>query len=835
MAAKRKWPAGGHHEASRRIRGKMRDPHQKDGPEPHIVRQPIPALLAMQRRIRRKMPDPLRQAPATETRLRRCRRKMPELWEVEHRELAEHDQPLAPSSAPAAGLFVRAASAMTPSMSGPMPCRQEQQSQLFAHLCSAIRTKGSKKVLYVSGMPGTGKTASVLHSIRALAQQHDLRRKFIFLHVNAMCLGKPQAVYGEIWRQLKHAGLVARSRFVSSCAAPREVESFFLHRKRDDPVLVRPEVRSLLQDLSPVEGLELQSVELLAPGEARVTAKSSWSLLRRMAVLFGDMANQVMDDFLCENEDSLSWHQKMRRDYPKRGDSACAFWKEDRAQLHCLILVRPEAQQDTEPRGFLKMVDDSLDGQTLVPYQCVVLRSAWDPLREDLLSVEQLQRSAYRRANGGSSAPALQEEVTPRFVPMEDPPERWQHELEPRLVVRNTFWAVEERARPKAEALVAISNNIDLPERLLPKVCTRLGFDRVDFRSYTRDEILEILQSRLETHQASEAFRSDTLKFCAARVAGHSGDVRKALQLCRRALDLRRDGQSQEPVTIHYLRRADEDLLQANPCVRAVGGLGVKPRLFLLSLLLEMREHQAEQMHAKKVAQRYVKLHLARSALEQERVLFRLSGPWVGWSLSFVIHSLRNDVVDETGITRRSGPFLSLNSLDMDDLSVALQDAETDPVLVDARRASDDRDDRGTSAFWPRPPLEALGFRPMSWSCMGPLFVVPPPFPAPFVSSVREMSTTLCRQQARALRRVLDRAKQLRDDGAAGGVMGVACPTGGLRPPTRRPEPSEALQVKIAGRSHLASAERAALVLVVGVRSASQPKPGAASTEIRCG
>ncbi|CAK9015481.1 unnamed protein product, partial [Durusdinium trenchii] len=345
----------------------------------------------MQRRIRRKMPDPLRQAPATETRLRRCRRKMPELWEVEHRELAEHDQPLAPSSAPAAGLFVRAASAMTPSMSGPMPCRQEQQSQLFAHLCSAIRTKGSKKVLYVSGMPGTGKTASVLHSIRALAQQHDLRRKFIFLHVNAMCLGKPQAVYGEIWRQLKHAGLVARSRFVSSCAAPREVESFFLHRKRDDPesgwicavdtpegalmhsrcawgghviklelknitiqdapaktsqVLVRPEVRSLLQDLSPVEGLELQSVELLAPGEARVTAKSSWSLLRRMAVLFGDMANQVMDDFLCENEDSLSWHQKMRRDYPKRGDSACAFWKEDRAQLHCLILVRPEAQQD---------------------------------------------------------------------------------------------------------------------------------------------------------------------------------------------------------------------------------------------------------------------------------------------------------------------------------------------------------------------------------------------------------------------------------------------------------------------------------------------------------
>ena len=35
------------------------------------------------------------------------------------------------------------------------------------------------------------------------------------------------------------------------------------------------------------------------------------------------------------------------------------------------------------------------------------------------------------------------------------------------------------------EVMVAISNNIDLPERLLPKVSTRLGFDRVDFRTYT--------------------------------------------------------------------------------------------------------------------------------------------------------------------------------------------------------------------------------------------------------------------------------------------------------------------------------------------------------------
>lgn len=38
---------------------------------------------------------------------------------------------------------------------------------------------------------------------------------------------------------------------------------------------------------------------------------------------------------------------------------------------------------------------------------------------------------------------------------------------------------------------------MDLPERLLPKVVSRLGLGRVVFKPYTREQITTILEARL--------------------------------------------------------------------------------------------------------------------------------------------------------------------------------------------------------------------------------------------------------------------------------------------------------------------------------------------------
>lgn len=245
-------------------------------------------------------------------------------------------------------------------------------------------------------------------------------------------------------------------------------------------------------------------------------------------------------------------------------------------------------------------------------------------------------------------------------------------------------------------AMVTISNNIDLPERLLPKVCTRLGFDRVDFRSYTRDQIHEILQRRLESHQALNVFKNDALKYCAARVAGHSGDVRKALQLCRRALELccerfseRSASNAKLQVGMDSLRAADEDLLQGNPGIFAIRHISIKARLFLLSFLLEMRERQAEQVHAMHVTQRFLKLSMALTLVQEAAVATNpLNQKDEARELMERLEActlLKRHYVstEEDSVKLRQGPFLTLASLELDDLSVALHISETDPFLLE--------------------------------------------------------------------------------------------------------------------------------------------------------
>ncbi|CAE7824330.1 MGLL [Symbiodinium sp. CCMP2592] len=60
-------------------------------------------------------------------------------------------------------------------------------------------------------------------------------------------------------------------------------------------------------------------------------------------------------------------------------------------------------------------VYQSLDGQELLPYQCVVQREEWYAARARFKAVFALQKTAYRRANGRTAVPRIVEECAPRF------------------------------------------------------------------------------------------------------------------------------------------------------------------------------------------------------------------------------------------------------------------------------------------------------------------------------------------------------------------------------------------------------------------------------------
>ena len=72
-----------------------------------------------------------------------------------------------------------------------LPCRESERTQVEGFLKSALSCSGglSGNVFYISGMPGTGKTATVLGVIK------EFQGQFGFVHINALKLNTPNDIY----------------------------------------------------------------------------------------------------------------------------------------------------------------------------------------------------------------------------------------------------------------------------------------------------------------------------------------------------------------------------------------------------------------------------------------------------------------------------------------------------------------------------------------------------------------------------------------------------------------------------------------------------------------
>jgi len=85
--------------------------------------------------------------------------------------------------------------------------------------------------------------------------------------------------------------------------------------------------------------------------------------------------------------------------------------------------------------------------------------------------------------------------------------------------------------------VLAVANTMDLPERTLSnKISSRLGLTRITFPGYTHTQLQEIIQSRL-SHIPS-IVEPDAIQFASRKVAAVSGDARRALDICRRAVEI---------------------------------------------------------------------------------------------------------------------------------------------------------------------------------------------------------------------------------------------------------------------------------------------------------
>ncbi|KAK3623085.1 Origin recognition complex, subunit 1 [Elasticomyces elasticus] len=159
---------------------------------------------------------------------------------------------------------------------------------------------------------------------------------------------------------------------------------------------------------------------------------------------------------------------------------------------------------------------------------------------------------------------------------------------------------------------------MDLPERTLSnKISSRLGLTRITFPGYTHTQLMTIIQSRLEG-VGKVIVDPDAVQFASRKVAAVSGDARRALDICRRAVELAEqetlaiepagkenlpappDTPSKTPgrqkaiattkgiVTIATIKRAINEAT-STPLAASLRSLPLASKLFLAALLARLR------------------------------------------------------------------------------------------------------------------------------------------------------------------------------------------------------------------------------------------------------
>ncbi|XP_027714275.1 cell division control protein 6 homolog [Vombatus ursinus] len=88
--------------------------------------------------------------------------------------------------------------------------------------------------------------------------------------------------------------------------------------------------------------------------------------------------------------------------------------------------------------------------------------------------------------------------------------------------------------------LIGIANSLDLTDRILPRLQARAKFrpQLVNFPPYTKEQIATILQDRLKQVSSDQVLDNAAIQFCARKISAVSGDARKALDVCRRAVEI---------------------------------------------------------------------------------------------------------------------------------------------------------------------------------------------------------------------------------------------------------------------------------------------------------
>ncbi|KAK4128761.1 cell division control protein Cdc6 [Parathielavia appendiculata] len=143
--------------------------------------------------------------------------------------------------------------------------------------------------------------------------------------------------------------------------------------------------------------------------------------------------------------------------------------------------------------------------------------------------------------------------------------------MDPESLYRVFEWSLQPASRL---TLVGIANALDLTDRFLPRLKSRnLKPELLPFLPYTAQQVKRIITERLKILAPKGAapdfvpfFHPAAIELCARKVSSQTGDLRRAFEICRRALDL-----VESETRLKHENEIKEMLLQQSPSRKILG------------------------------------------------------------------------------------------------------------------------------------------------------------------------------------------------------------------------------------------------------------------------
>jgi hypothetical protein len=116
-----------------------------------------------------------------------------------------------------------------------LPCREDEFLNILGYVESAIQ-EATGTCVYISGVPGTGKTATVLEVIRHLQQQAEEQTipAFDFVEINGMKLTDPNQAYSILWECMDRTNQDTKKKKYTAAHALQMLEAKFSKQSVDE-------------------------------------------------------------------------------------------------------------------------------------------------------------------------------------------------------------------------------------------------------------------------------------------------------------------------------------------------------------------------------------------------------------------------------------------------------------------------------------------------------------------------------------------------------------------------------------------------------------------------